>query len=133
MGYAREYKISVIKYHYRGKTIAETAETFSIGTDTVKRWKRELIKYGELQERKVQDRKHLRKIAPESIDEFLEKFPDGNQNEMAEYFGCKPQSVQVALKKFGYTKKKNKSDTTKPTKPSARFSWIKLPESSLKT
>ena len=127
MGYTREYKVSVIKYNFKGNSIAKTAETFSIGTDTVKRWKRELNKVGELQERKVQNREHLRKITPERIEEFLEKFPDGNQKEMAEYFGCKPQSVQVALKKFCYSKKKNKSDTTKPMKQNARFIWIKSP------
>ena len=125
MGYAREYKISVIKYHFKGNSIAKTADTFSIGADTIVRWKRELKMSGELQVRKQQDREHLRKITPERIDEFLQKFPDGNQQEMADYFGCKPQSVQAALKKFGYTKKKNRSDTTKPMKESARFLWSK--------
>jgi transposase len=126
MGYAKEYKVSVIKYHFKGNSIAKTADTFSIGIDTVVRWKRELARNGELLERKVQDREHLRKITPEKIEEFLAKFPDGNQQEMAEYFGCKPQAVQVALKKFGYSKKKNKSDTTKPTSQSVRFFWTKL-------
>jgi len=133
MGYAKEYKISVIKYHFKGNSLAKTADTFSIGLDTVVRWKRELVKRGELQERKVQEREHLRKITAERIDEFLERFPDGNQKEMAEYFGCKTPSVTIALKKFGYTKKKNRSDTTKPTKGNARFTWLKSQQSSLKT
>ena len=120
--------MSVIKYHFNGNTIAKTAETFSIGVETVNRWKRELRDSGELQGRKVQDREHTRKITPERLERFLEKFPNGNQKEMSEYFGCKQSSITVALKKFGYTKKKNKSDTTKPMKPSARFIWIRLPE-----
>jgi len=128
MGYAKEYKISVIRYHFKGNDVAKTADTFSIGIETVRRWRRELETSGELQGRKTQDRGHLRKITPERIDEFLAKFPDGNQQEMAEYFGCKAPSVTTALKKFGYTKKKNKSDTMKPTKPSARFIWTKSPE-----
>jgi transposase len=128
MGYSKEYKVSVIQFHARGNTIVRTAETFSIGVETVVRWKRELRDSGELSGRKVQDRRHLRKVTPEGIDEFLQKFPDGNQREMAEYFGCKPQSVQAALKKFGYSKKKNKSDTTKPMNQSARHIWLKLPE-----
>jgi len=133
MGYAKEYKISVIKYHFKGNDIAKTADTFSIGIETVRRWKRELEQNGELQGRKPQDREHLRKITAERIDEFLIIFPDGNQNEMAEYFSCKPQSVQTALKKFGYSKKKNKNDITKPTKQSARFIWLKSQDSSPKT
>jgi transposase len=132
MGYSKEYKVSVIKYHFKGNTIAKTAETFSIGIATVNRWKRELKDNGELQGRKTQNREHLRKITPEKIDEFLQKFPDGNQKEMAEYFGCKAPSVTIALKKFNYTRKKNKSDTMKPTKGSARYTWIKSPESSPK-
>jgi len=133
MGYAREYKVSVIKYHFNGNTIAKTAKTFSIGVETVNRWKRELKDSGELQGRKLQEREHLRKITPEKIEEFLERFPDGNQKEMAEYFGCKTPSVTIALKKFGYTKKKNRSDTMKPTKQDARYTWLKSPELSPKT
>jgi transposase len=132
MGYSKDFKIAVVKYHFKGNTIIQTAETFSIAERTVKQWKKEFKTDGGLQERKVQDREHLRKITPERIDEFLERFPDGNQNEMAEHFGCKPQSVQVALKKFDYTKKKNRSDTTKPTKENVRYTWLKSPESSLK-
>jgi transposase len=128
MGYSREYKISVVRFCFSGNSVAKTASTFSLGTDTVSRWKREFRQSGELQGRKVQDRGHLRKITPERIDEFLQRFPDGNQQEMAEFFGCKPQSVQIALKKFGYSKKKNRSDTTKPTKQSGRYIWLKSPE-----
>ena len=128
MGYAREYKVSVIKFHAKGNSIVKTAETFSIGVETVVRWKRELRDSGELHDRKVQERGHLRKVTPKGIEEFLQQFPDGNQQEMAEYFGCKPQAVQVALKKFGYSKKKNKSDITKPMKENVRYTWSKLPE-----
>jgi len=128
MGYSKDFKVSVVKYHFKGNTIVQAANVFSVAERTVKQWKSELKRNGELQERKVQDREYLRKITPERIDEFLARFPDGNQQEMAEYFGCKAPSVTIALKKFGYTKKKNKSDTTKPMSPSARFIWIKSPE-----
>jgi len=128
MRYGKEFKVAVIKYHFNGNTIAKTAETFSIGTDAVKRWKRELKTSGELRGRKTQDREHLRKITSEKIDEFLTRFPNGNQQEMAEYFGCKIPSVTIALRKFGYTKKKNRSDILKPTNKSARFIWIKSSE-----
>jgi transposase len=65
----------VIKYHFKGNSIAKTADTFSIGIDTVVRWKRALAQSGELLGRKVQNREHLRKITPDGIDKFLEKFP----------------------------------------------------------
>ena len=125
MGYTKEYKISVMKFCFKGNSIAKTASTFSLGEDTVSRWKREFRQNGELQGRKVQEREHLRKITPEGIEEFLQKFPDGNQQEMAEYFGCKAPSITIALKKFGYSKKKNRVDITKPTKSSERYIWSK--------
>ncbi len=85
MGYSKEFKISVVKFCFNGNSIAKTASTFSLGEDTVSRWKRELKQTGELQGRKPQDRGHLRKITPDRIDEFLRQFPNGNQQEMAEY------------------------------------------------
>ena len=128
MGYSKDFKVCVVKYHFKGNTIVQTADVFSIAERTVKQWKSELKRNGDLQERRVQNREHLRKIMPERIDEFLARFPDGNQQEMAEFFGCKASSVTIALKKFGYTKKKNKSDITKPMRSSARFIWTKSPE-----
>lgn len=125
MGHSKDFKVSVLKFNLDGNSISKTANTFSIGEETLKRWKRELNLNGELHDRKVQDRKHLRKITADGIEEFLKKYPDGNQQEMAEYFGCKAPSVTIALKKFGYSKKKNKSDTMKPTNSNARYIWSK--------
>jgi len=47
MGYSKDYKVSVIKYHFSGNTLAKTADTFSIGEKTVKRWKKEFKDNGE--------------------------------------------------------------------------------------
>ena len=77
--------------------------------DTVVRWKRAFTQTGELHDRKIQDRGHLRIITEESLERFLQENASANQNEMAEYFGCKFQSIQVTLKKFGYSRKKLQS------------------------
>ncbi|MCL2821605.1 MAG: DUF1804 family protein [Firmicutes bacterium] len=37
----------MIKYHFSGNTLAKTADTFSIGEKTVKRWKKEFKDNGE--------------------------------------------------------------------------------------
>ena len=127
MGYTKDFKIAVIKFHFSGNGLVKTAKTFSIGLETVVRWKREFVNSGELQRRKVQQRHHLRKITQEQLEQFLNANPNANQNEMAEHFGCKPQSVQVALKKFGYSRKKNKNDTTKLMRINGRCIWEKSP------
>ena len=125
MGYTTDFKIAVIKFNAKGNSLEQTAQTFSIGVDTVSRWKRMFGKNQSL-DRKVQDREKSRKITPQKIEELLKLRYDINQNEMAEALGCTTQSVSVALKKFGYTGKKNESFFTKQTSRSGRIIWQRL-------
>ena len=126
MGYTKDFKMAVIKFNAKGNSLEQTAQTFSIGEDTVSRWKR-LFKSEQSLERKVQDRAHLRKITPERIEALLKDKYDMNQSEMAEALGCTVQSVSTALKKFGYTGKKNENPITKQTSRSATIIWQKSP------
>jgi transposase len=125
MGYTKDFKMAVIKFDAEGNTLEKTARTFSIGTGTVSRWKRQ-FRAKESLERKVQERRHMRKVTPEKIDELLRIKYDMNQKEMAEALGCTSQSVSVALKKFGYTRKKNGKHTTKPMKGRDKIIYQKL-------
>ena len=109
MGYSVELKIRAVKYHMGGKTVLETAETFGVGKSSVSLWANEFRNTGSISERKIQERDHLRKITPEKIEEFLTNNPTGNMAEMAKVFECTPQSVAVAIKKFGFSKKNSES------------------------
>jgi len=125
MGYTKDFKIAVIKFNAKGNSLKQTAQTFSVGVDTVSRWKR-LFKNEQSLERKSQERTHLRKITPEKIEALLKSKYDMNQNEMADALKCTTQSVSTALKKFGYTGKKNENPITKQTSRSATIIWQKL-------
>lgn len=125
MGYTKDFKVAVIKFNAKGNSLEQTAQTFSIGVDTVSRWKR-LFNKKESLERKVQNREKSRIITPEKIEELLKHRYDMNQNEMAEALGCTTQSMSVALKKFGYTGKKNVNPITKRTSRNETIIWQRL-------
>ena len=113
MAYDEKFRIAVAQYHIRGNTVAKTAEIFKVGGGMVSTWANTLKRTGRI-ETKIRNRESTRIVTERKIELFLAKFPDGNQNEMAEVFGCTNQSVCIALKKFGYTRKKNGSYTKKP-------------------
>ena len=125
MGYTKDFKIAVIKFNAKGNSLEQTAETFSIGIDSVTRWKR-LFKDEKSLERKIQNREKSRIITPEKIDGLLKQKYDMNQNEMANALGCTTQSISTALKKFGYTGKKNENPITKRTNRSETIIWQRL-------
>jgi len=106
MGYSKDLKIKVAKFRLQGNKIITTAETFSVGTGSVSRWTTEFAETGDIKKAAL-DRTKRQKVTEEKIKAFLEKNPDGNQQEMAKEFGCTNQSVSAALKKFKYSLKKN--------------------------
>ena len=110
MAYSKDYKIRVATHYLENNCIVSTANIFKVGVGTVWRWKVEFEKTGDIV-RRIQNREHTRKITREKVQDFLASNPDGNQQEMAKAFGCTNQSVSDALKKFGYTRKKNKQYT----------------------
>jgi transposase len=112
MAYDEKFRIKVAQYHLKGNTVAVTADTFGVGAGRVSDWANIFKRTGRI-ETKVRNRESTRLVTEEKIDEFLAKFPDANQNEMAEAFGCTNQSVCIALKKFGYSRKKNRNYTRK--------------------
>jgi len=112
MAYDEKFRIMVAQFHLRGNTVAKTAETFNVGGGMVSTWANTLKRTGRI-ETKTRNREGTRLVTERKIELFLVEFPDGNQNEMAEAFGCTNQSVCIALKKFGYTRKKNGSYTKK--------------------
>ena len=124
MGYTKDFKLAVIKFNAKGNSLKKTADTFSIGVNTVSMWKR-LFNSKKSLERKVQNREKSRKITPEKIEQLLKSKHDIDQTEMAIALGCTNQSISTALKKFGYTGKKNENPITKQTSRSDSYIWTK--------
>ena len=51
-------------------------------------------------------RKH-RKFPPDELVKYVDKHPDAFLVEIGAHFGCSDEAVRKALKKLGYTRKKN--------------------------
>jgi transposase len=112
MAYDEKFKIKVVEYCQRGNIYDDAVDEFGVSKGVISGWVAEYQRTGRIQ-KKIQNREHLRVITPEKIDEFLLRTPHGDQVEMARVFGCTIQSVSIALKKFGYSKKNSASYTRK--------------------
>jgi len=110
MAYDENFKIKVVEYCKRGNTYEDAAGEFAVTKGAITGWVKRYDATGRI-EKKIQDREHKRKVTPDGIDKFLVKNPHGDQQEMADSFGCSNQAVSVALKKFGFSKKKLKGYT----------------------
>ena len=105
MAYTKKFREEVMKQIDEGKTISGTARQFSIGTTTIKEWKRLREETGTLEKRPL-DRK-FKKIDPEKLKEVVEEKPDSYQREMADQFKCSQNAISKALNKMGISRKKN--------------------------
>ena len=114
MGYTEDFKIAVVEFQMKGNSIKKTSETFGVGTTIVSDWKRIFVSTSRI-ERKIPDKSKKRKVTPEKLDELLRENSDIMQTEIAEKLGCTPQAVCNAMKKFGFSRKKNKIPSKKQT------------------
>lgn len=106
MAYDKKFKIRVLEYLSEGHTQRETAETFRIGTTTIKEWKKQKEAGGTFA---VQARKRKpKKIEPDRLKGYVSAHPDAYLSEIATEFGCVNSAVHKALKRLGITRKKRR-------------------------
>jgi transposase len=115
MAYDKKFKLAVVKFYNSGSVMEVVAETFDVGIGSVCAWVKEFKITGDIRDKKVQNREHLRKVTPEKIEALLLENPTADQVEMAKAFGCNNRAVSAALKKFGYSKKNSLQYTRNPT------------------
>ena len=104
MSYEKKFKERVLSYLSEGHSQRATAQTFGIGTTTLKEWKRR-IAANESLESKIRNRKP-KKINPDELKVYVAAHPDAYLPEIAERFGCTGEAVRQALKKLNITRKK---------------------------
>ncbi len=83
-----------------GLSFAQTAERFSVGIASVKRWSKRL-------DPKPYERRKIRRIDPEKLAQDVRDHPDAYQYERAARFGVTPKAIWQALRKLGVTHKKS--------------------------
>ena len=100
MGYSVDFRRRVLASKEKHKlTFEETAERFDVSLRSLFRWSKDV----EPKKRK----QHKTKIDMDALAQDVEDYPDAFQYERAERLGVSPNSVLYALRRMGYTSKKN--------------------------
>ena len=108
-GYSLEFRTRAVEALNQGLSRKKIAEIFKISTKTLYNWEKLLKQTGGLECKKLPSVRSTRKITPEKLLAYLEKYPDHYLTEIAKAFGVKASSVGAAMKKFGISRKKNDS------------------------
>ena len=105
MAYEKDYRKRILNFYYEnGKT--KTLFQFNISSSTLYGWIKLKKETGDLLSR-TRKRK-FKVLDPEKLDKYMKnpKNIDKYIREIAKDFGCGKETVRVALKKLGYTRKK---------------------------
>ena len=105
MAYSVDLRKKVMNYIDRGNSIRKTSEVFTVGTTTIKEWKKLRTETGTLEKRPLERKSS--KICPDRLVAYINEHPESFLAEIAEIFQCTPQAVFYALKRLGITRKKN--------------------------
>lgn len=105
MAYETRYKERVLEYLAEGHSQKATAETFGIGTTTIKEWKKRIARNESLEPKKRN--RTPKKIPPNELKAYVAAYPDAYLSEIGGHFGCTGEAVRQALKKQKITRKKN--------------------------
>ena len=101
MSYSISFRRHVLRVKdVEGLSFARTADRFSVGIASVKRWSKRL-------EPKPCARKRPRKLDPEKLAQDVCDHPDAYQYERAARFGVTQKAIWQALRKLGVTYKKS--------------------------
>ena len=105
MAYEKDYRKRILNFYYEnGKT--KTLFQFNISSSTLYGWIKLKKETGDLSSR-TRKRK-FKVLNPEKLDEYMKNPENADKYicEIAKDFGCGKETVRVALKKLGYTRKK---------------------------
>jgi len=105
MAYDERYRRQVIKYLSKGHTQREAQEVFSVGTSTMKQWKKQWEETGSLAKKALN--RSFKKIDPEKLKSYIQGHPDAYLREIAKVFECSVSAIRKALKRQKITRKKN--------------------------
>lgn len=114
MSYSEDIRKMVLSHVDAGITIEKASLLFSVGTSSMKRWKKNRKLTGKVM---GQGRpKNPYKIGDEALKKYIKEHPDAYLDEIAEYFGVTSPGIFAALKRLKITRKKRASFTKKDVK-----------------
>lgn len=110
--YSLDFRKAVLMYVDEGHTQKEAAALFKITPKCVSKWLKLRVQW-KLQAVSVPRSPH--KLFLEPLKEYIDEHPDSTLAEVARHFNCGINAVFKALRKLGYTYKKNKKSIRKET------------------
>ncbi|HAT2150920.1 TPA: transposase [Legionella pneumophila] len=102
MSYLEDFRKQVLSQIDMGHTIEYVSQLYSIGTTSIKRWKRSLKETGS-----VMGRGRPYKIDDEELKLYMQSYPDASLKEIAAQFVVTSPGVFAALKRLNITRKKS--------------------------
>lgn len=109
MAYSIDLRTRVIRFVESGGSIAEAARRFEIHRSTVYEWLHLKKETASLSKRPL-NRRAL-KLSHDILKQRISENPDMLLKDHAAYFGVRLQSISMALKRIGITRKKRRPST----------------------
>ena len=104
MTYSVDFRQKVLSHIDSGATIESTSRLFSVGTTTIKQWKKLRRHTGQLV---GSGRPHNPyKIDSDKLKSFIKEHPDAFLNEIASHFNVTAPAIHAALTRLKITRKK---------------------------
>lgn len=116
MTYSLDFRENVLRHIEMGSTIETVSKLFSIGTTTIKNWKRLRAQTGKLEGQGCSCNPY--KIDAEALKSYIRERPDAFLNEIASHFGVTAPAIHTALKRMNITRKKRSRSIKKDALPS---------------
>ncbi len=106
MSYSDDFRECVLQNISLGMKWEEAVKIFKVSSGSIGRWLKNQKVHGivsDIPRKKYQPRK----IDPTLLSAAIKKTPDATLEELAQPFGCWPQSIHKRCVKLGITRKKN--------------------------
>ena len=121
--YSLDLRKLVVAFVEEGHSQAEAARQFKLHPETVSKWIKLKNTTGSLKVIPVSRGPH--KLPLEPLEKYVKEHPDAFLREIAAHFNCGKDAVARALKKLGFTRKKNKKFTENGTNRKGKYLLIK--------
>lgn len=121
MTYSIDFREQVLSHIDSGASIESTSALFSIGTTTIKNWKRLKSTTGQLAGSGRPPTPY--KIDSDKLRAYVKEHPDAFLNEIAHHFNVTSPAIHAALKRLKITRKKSLLSTKKGVKKSDKDTW----------
>ena len=106
MSYSSDFRELVVNKIHEGMPRSQASKFFNISRDSIYKWLKKHAETGSLANKERKQHKP-KKIDPQRLLERIEASPDATLEELAQEFGCWPQSIQKRCINLGITRKKN--------------------------